>query len=176
MDLISTMVVWMFTQFWWARTVNKGDLLSWRRLKEFASSQGLNGPGRAELLQGSQLCKWCRALFLGLRRAQKRLLLFVGRRKPNPIPSPSPPHWLSPSSLLTGAPATALLRESLCWEFLPLVYSSLLRPGVCSLLSANLQTEASRALGWCHQTPASSSGRVLSQTMTSVASGHPRTS
>lgn len=90
-----------------------------------------------------------------------------------------PPHlhlidWALPAS--SQGPQTLLCSESLRREFLPLVYSSLLRPGVCSLLSANLQTEASRALGWCHQTPASSSGRVLSQTMTSVASGHPRTS
>lgn len=46
-------MIWMSTQLWWARTVNKGALLSWRRLKAFASSQGRNGPGRAELLQGA---------------------------------------------------------------------------------------------------------------------------
>lgn len=166
---------WMSTEFWWARTVNKGAFLSWRRLEAFASSQGKKGPGRAELHQGAQLCKWCRALFLGLRRQQcpekAAAVCEEKETEPNSFPISTPlrepfqPPRRGPSH--SSAP---------CREFLPLVYSSLLRPGVCSLLSAHLQTEASRALGWCHQTPASSSGRVLSQTMTSVASGHPRTS
>lgn len=38
-------------------SVNKRALLSWSRLKAFVSSQGMNGPSRAELLQGAQLCQ-----------------------------------------------------------------------------------------------------------------------
>lgn len=168
----------MSTQFWWARTVKKGAPLSWRRLKTFASSQGMNGPGRAELLQGAQPCKWCRAPFLGLGRQQspEEAAAVRGEKEtePNSLPISTP--LTEPLQPPRRGPSHCSALWELCREFLPLVYSSLLRPGVCFLLSANLQTEASRALGGCHQTPASSSGRVLSQTMTSVASGHPRTS
>lgn len=89
---------------------------------------------------------------------------------------PLPIDWALPASS-KGAPDTSLLCESLCWDFLParLFTAPRLRPDVCSLLSANWQTEASRALVWSHQTPVSSSGGVLPQTVTSVASGHPRT-
>lgn len=101
------------------------------------------------------------------------------KRKPLACPSPTllPIARALPASS-KGAPDTSPLCESLRWEFLParLFTVPRLRPDVCSLLSANWQTEASRGLVWCHQTPASSGGGVLPQTMTSVASGHPRTS
>lgn len=162
--------------------------------------------GKAELRQGAQLCEilpllarggdWelARAavrdpklqspcpLAWGDSGAQKRLLPCWGSgKKPNPLAFPSatplPIGWAPPASS-TGAPDTSPLRESSCWEFLPAPLFTVpqLRPDVCSLLSANWQTEASRGLVWCHQTPASSGGGVLPQTMTSVASGHPRTS
>lgn len=116
MGLVSTTLGWMSIQFCWARTVNKGPLLSWRRLKVQIWGPHMGWTGQ----QGEQSCSEVLSFISGAEpcslawgdsRAQKRLLLFGGRRKLNPIPSPSPPHWLSPSSLLAGAPDTALLRE-----------------------------------------------------------------
>lgn len=166
MDVVSTMLVWMSTQFWWARTVNKGTLLS----------ESICILTRDEWARESRAVSRCSALWIVQspvpwpeETAEPRKGCCEEKEtEPNSLPT----DWALPASSQGPQPLLCSVRacagsSTSCLQ---------LRPGVCSLLSANLQTEASRALGWCHQTPASSSGRVLSQTMTSVASGHPRTS
>lgn len=89
----------------------------------------------------------------------------------------TPVHTDQTLQLLQGAPDILLYVRSCASSFTCLlVYSSLLRPDVCSLLSAHQQTEASRVLVGCHQTPACFGCGVLPQTMTSVASRHLRSS
>lgn len=57
---------------------------------------------------------------------------------------PHPPHGPSSSSLPGGGTDIAPVCEDLCWElYLFLFTAPQLRPDVCSLLSANRQTEAS---------------------------------
>lgn len=173
----------------------------WKRL-ESSHQNGL--AGIAELHQGAQLCKILPLFVHGgdwemARGAMRDLQLqspvpwpeekvdptkgcyHLGEQETSPsslsLSHPLPTDWALPASS-KGAPDTSLLCERLLWDFLParLFTAPGLRPDVCSLLSANWQTEASRALVWSHQTPVSSGSGVLPQTVTSVASGHPRTS